>query len=110
LKKNLMPESQSTRPVRRGRLFPEIQWSPEEKARRKAESEAFYQRCREIFERVRPQLIEDHYSWYIGIEPDSGDYFIDSDKELAHQKARQVHPNSVHCLFCLNETGATGRI
>lgn len=51
-----MSATQSAKPARRGRLFPEIQWSPEEKARRKAESEAFYQRCREIFERVRPSL------------------------------------------------------
>lgn len=95
---------------RRGRIFPEIQWSPEEKARRKAESEAFYQRCRVIFEQVRPQLIQQHYGWYIAIEPHSGDYFIDADKMVAHQKARQQHPHSIHCVFCLNETGATGRI
>ncbi|MCU0536524.1 MAG: hypothetical protein MUD14_21765 [Hydrococcus sp. Prado102] len=95
---------------RRGRIFPQIQWSPEEKARRKAIDEAFSQRCRAIFERVHPDLIEEHYGWYIAIEPDSGDYFIDIDKNVAHQKARRNHPNSVHCVFCLNETGATGRI
>jgi hypothetical protein len=105
-----MSAPQSTSAVRRGRIFPEIQWSPEEKARRKAESEVFYQRCREIFERVRTELIEDHYGWYIAIEPDSGDYFIDSDKELASEKAHQKHPHAIHHLFGINETGATGRI
>ena len=96
--------------LRRGRIFPEIQWSAEEKAQRQAEREAFSQRCRAIFEQVRPQLIPEHYGWYVAIEPDSGDYFIDADKMMAHQKARQQHPGSSHCVFCLNETGATGRI
>ena len=105
-----MTQSKPKSTPRRGRIFPEIQWSPEEKARRKAESEAFYQRCRAIFEQVRPQLIQKHYGWYIAIEPDSGDYFIDPDKEVASQKAHQQHPHAIHHMFALNETGATGRI
>ncbi|WP_013325529.1 hypothetical protein [Gloeothece verrucosa] len=103
--------NQSTKKhARRGRIFPEIQWTPEEKARRKAEREAFHQRCQVIFNEVYTKLIEDHYGWYIAIEPLSGEYFIDSDKETAHKKARQAHPNSIHCVFCLNETGACGTI
>jgi hypothetical protein len=106
-----MTESTSPKPARRrGRIFPEITIPPEELARRKAEDEAFFQRCRAIFERVRPEVINKHYGWYIAVEPDSGDYFIDEDKEVASMKARQKHPNAVHCMFCLNETGATGRI
>ena len=105
-----MTQSKPKSTPRRGRIFPEIQWSPEEKARRKAESEAFYQRCRAIFEQVRPQLIQAHYGWYIAIEPDSGDYFIDPDKEVASQKAHQQYPHAIHHMFALNETGATGRI
>jgi hypothetical protein len=105
-----MTHSTPQKPKHRGRIFPEIQWSPEEKARRKAEDEAFYQRCRAMFERVRPNLIEQHYGWYIAIEPDSGDYFIDPNKEAASQKARQKHPNAIHHMFAINETGATGRI
>ncbi|AFZ27002.1 hypothetical protein Cylst_4950 [Cylindrospermum stagnale PCC 7417] len=97
-------------PSRRGRIFPEHTLSPEELARRKAEDEAFDQRCWAIFERVRPEYIENHYGWYIAIEPDSGDYFVDKDKEVASKKARDKHPNVIHFLFCLNETGATGRI
>ncbi len=97
-------------PVRRGWIFPERTLPPEELARRKAEDEAFYQRCRAVFERVRPKFIEQHYGWYIAIEPDSGDYFIDADKMQAHRKARQKHPNADHGVFCLNETGATGTI
>ena len=105
-----MTESTPKQTPRRGRIFPEIIIPPEELARRKAEDEAFYQRCRAVFERVRPKFIEQHYGWYIAIEPESGDYFIDADKEVAHKKALQKHPNTRHFVFCLNETGATGRI
>ncbi|MBD2299531.1 hypothetical protein [Nostoc sp. FACHB-190] len=105
-----MAESTAKQPARRGRIFPERTLSPEELARRKAEDEAFYQHCRAIFERVRPELIKEHYGWYIAIEPNSGDYFIDIDKEMASQKSRQQHPQAIHFMFCLNETGTTGRI
>lgn len=96
--------------VRRGRVFPEIQWSPAEKAKRKAEDEAFYQRCRLIFEQVCPDWIKNHYGWYIAVEPDTGDYFIDADKEKARQKAHQKYPDAVTCMFCFNETGSCGKI
>ncbi|MFN6153005.1 hypothetical protein [Anabaena sp. AL09] len=97
-------------PARRGRIFPELTLSPEELARRKAEDEQFYQRCWAIFERVRPELIKEHYNWYIAVEPDSGDHFIDENKEVASQQAREKHPHAVHCMFRLNEIGAVGRI
>lgn len=105
-----MTESTPKQTPRRGRIFPEIIIPPEELARQKAEREAFHKRCRAIFERVRPELLDKCYGWYIAIEPDSGDYFIDADKEAASLKARQKHSNAIHCMFCLNETGATGRI
>lgn len=105
-----MTQSTPKPPARRGRIFPERTLSPEELARRKAENEAFYQRCRVIFERVRPELIKEHYGWYIAIEPNSGDYFIDEDIEIAHKKALEKYPNAIHCVFCFNETGATGTI
>ena len=106
-----MSESTPQKPApRRGRIFPERTFSPEELARRKAEREVFHRRCRAIFERVRPEWIEEHYGWYIAVEPDSGDYFIDANKEVAHKKALHSYPNAVHCVFCLNETGATGTI
>ena len=41
--------------VRRGRVFPEKQLSPAEKAKIKAEDAVFYERCREVFERVQPE-------------------------------------------------------
>jgi hypothetical protein len=84
--------------------------SPEEIARRKAEREAFAKRCREIFDRVYPELAISYYNWFITIEPESGDYFIDSDKEVAFQKARQKHPSGKIMIMGLNEKGTCGRI
>jgi hypothetical protein len=105
-----MTQSTPKQPARRGRIFPERTLSTEELARRKAEDEAFYQRCRAIFERVRPELIKEHYGWYIAIEPNSGDYFIAHENMQAHKNALEKYPNADHGVFCLNETGATGTI
>ena len=44
------------------------------------------------------------------IEPNSGDYFIDPDEQVAEQKARQKYPSGWLVTFRLNETGAVGRI
>ena len=84
--------------------------SPEEKARREAEDEAFDRRCEEIFQRVYPELVAGHYNWYIYIEPNSGDYFIDQNREVARQKAKQKHPKAIMMAMRLNETGCVGRI
>jgi hypothetical protein len=92
-------------------LFPDRpRLSKEEIARRKAKDDAFDQRCQAIFDQVAPQLIADHYGWSIHIEPNSGDYFIDPDSEVALQKALLQHPNAILLEMCLNETGACGRI
>jgi len=92
-------------------LFPDRpRLSQEEIARRKAEREAFGQRCQAIFDQVAPQLRAEYYGWSIHIEPDSGDYFIDPDPEVCFQKAKQKHPNAIIMEMCLNETGACGRI
>ena len=86
------------------------QLSEEEKARLKTEKEAFSQRCREIFERVSPDLLENHYNWAIMIEPKSGEYTIDPDAETAFEKIRQKYPDARIMEMRLNETGAVGRI
>ncbi|NEP43146.1 MAG: hypothetical protein F6K35_29550 [Okeania sp. SIO2H7] len=105
-----MNSTSKKRTARRGRIFPDINLSPEEIARRKAEREAFGQRCRVVFDRVKPELIEDYYNWFIIIEPDSGDYFIDRDDEIAAKKARQQHPDAWLGTFRINETGVCGLI
>ncbi|MBW4611695.1 MAG: hypothetical protein KME21_00120 [Desmonostoc vinosum HA7617-LM4] len=105
-----MTQLNSHRQSRRGRLFSERTISPEEQAKRQAELEAFQQRCRPIFDRLRPELIEKHYNWFIVIEPNSGDYFIDPDSLVAAQKAHEKHPQGRFFTFKLNETGVCGRI
>jgi len=106
----IVTEAKQTRVVRRGRLFPEIQWSPEKTAQWKAEQEAFRKRCQEIFSRSQPELIKTHYNWYMAVEPDSGDYFIDKDEIVAMQMLRHQHPHSPFYLFRINETGVSGTI
>lgn len=100
------------RKVPRGsRIFPDHPLlSPEEIALRKVEDEEFGRRCRQIFNRVYPELVAKHYNWFILIEPDSGDYFIDPDDEVASQKGHQKHPKAVMLMMRLNETGTCGTI
>lgn len=105
------PTSPSKRQACRDRIFPEYNWSPERIALDKADREAFYKRCRTIFERVRPELIENYYNnWFTVIEPNSENYIVDVDLEVASQKARQQHPNTKLLTFRLNATGACGKI
>ncbi|OCR02126.1 hypothetical protein BCD67_22830 [Oscillatoriales cyanobacterium USR001] len=96
--------------ARRGRIFPDRNWSPERMAKERADRAAFNQQCRAIFDRVKPELIADHYNWFIIIEPESGDYFIDADENFAVQKARQSCPNKKMLTFRINETGTCGKI
>jgi hypothetical protein len=100
------------RKVPRGQpLFPDRPpLSPEEIVRREAENEAFARRCREIFWQVYPELVKEHYNWFIYIEPDSGEYFLDRDRDVARQKAKQKYPTALLMAMCVNETGAVGKI
>ncbi len=102
--------TQSTRVTRRGRIFPEIQWTEEQYAQWKAKQDEFYQRCKPIFDRVQPSLIKTHYNWYMAVEPESGEYFIDMQEMNAIQMSRQKHPKSPVFVFKINETGIAGTI
>ncbi len=102
--------SPSYRPRHRGRLFPEYQIPEEELARRRADKEERCQKARSIFDRICPELLQEHYNWYAIVEPNSGDYFIDIREESAVEKARQKHPESWLVTFRINETGACGKI
>jgi hypothetical protein len=105
-----MTEVKPVRRRRQGRIFPEFTIPPEELARRKAEKNARCQKARRHFEQVYSQLIDEHYNWFITIEPNSGDYFIDPNIEVAEKKARQKYPSGWVVTFRLNETGTCGRI
>lgn len=100
-----------TRVPRGSPLFPERpRLSLEEIAKRKSDREIFAQRCREIFQRVNPELVQKYYDWFIYIEPNSGQYFIDSERTSARQKAKEKYPTAVLMAMCLNETGTVGKI
>jgi len=98
-------------PVRHPSLiFPETQYSPEKKAQGQSESEALYERCKIIFDRLQPELTKTHYNSYIAIEPDNETYIIEKDKMIIYQKIRQTYPNTKNVLFRINETGVSGTI
>ena len=102
----------SKRKALRGRIFPEQTIPPVELARRKAERTKLGLRCREIFERIRPELIGEYYNWYIAIEPDSEEYLIDRKFLGIIQKVKEQYtdPDVRLTIFCLNERGTCGRI
>jgi hypothetical protein len=102
-----MAETKTTRTLRRGRG---IQCTPEQIAQWEAERKEFEDRCLPIFNQVKLELIETHYNWYVTVEPDSGDYFVDKDIEVASQKCREKHPDKIHQAFRINETGVCGTI
>ncbi|OKH52799.1 hypothetical protein NIES2101_13120 [Calothrix sp. HK-06] len=105
-----MTEAKTSRTARRGRIFPEIQWTEEQKAKWRAEQEEFYQRALPVFNRVKPELIKTHYNWFIAVEPDSGEYFVDKDSSVASAQCRDKHPGKIPQVFRINETGTCGSI
>lgn len=105
-----MTETKPTKQLRRGRIFPEIQWTEEQKAQREAEREAFRARCEPLYEKLKPELMQTHYNWYVTIEPDSGEYFINQDEIKGALEARKKYPGADLFTFRINETGVCGTI
>ncbi len=58
-----MSNNNSERVVRRGRVFPEIQATEEEKAKHRARQLEFYHRCWPIFQSLQPRLMKHYYGW-----------------------------------------------
>ncbi|HLO86451.1 MAG TPA: hypothetical protein VK203_15840 [Nostocaceae cyanobacterium] len=100
----------SNRVVHRGRLFPDIQWTEQQKTQYRNELEKHYQRCKIVFERLQPELIQTHHNWFMAVDANSEDYFIEQDEEIATQKCLQKYPNAIPFIFVINETGIAGRI
>ncbi|MGK7903206.1 MAG: hypothetical protein AB4352_17715 [Hormoscilla sp.] len=98
------------RPRRIPRLVAPREISPAEKAQRQAELAEFDRRCYHIFASISPELMAEHYNWFILIEPETGEYFMDEDELVAFQKAREKHPQGKFFFYRLNETGVSGRI
>ena len=49
-------------------------------------------------------------NWFLVIEPNSGDYFLDPMEEIAVQKAREKYPQGLIGIHRINETGACGTL
>jgi hypothetical protein len=96
----------------RSRILPQTTATPEKLERRKVERHQLGARCRAIFERIRPQLIENHYNWLIAIDADSENYLVDPKLEglLELVRLQYTNPNAKLTIFRLNETGACGTI
>jgi hypothetical protein len=96
----------------RTRLLPERVLSPEKIAKRKATRAEFGARCRAVFEKLRPQLIEQYYNWFIAVDPDCEEYLIDPSLEGLVKKIRARYQDGTVKLttYRLNETGVCGRI
>lgn len=65
----------------------------------------FIKRSRLIYDRLCPELSKDYLGWYIAIEPDSSDVFLNANKALAQQEARQKHPERLICIFKVMASG-----
>lgn len=96
---------------RRSRILPPSIIAPEELNRRQEHRHALAMRCRAVFERLRPHLMETHYNWFIAIDPDSEDYLIDQNLQGLTQQIRHSYGNTdvKLTIFRLNETGSCGR-
>jgi hypothetical protein len=108
-----MTESTQKRQVRRGRIFPEYQSSPETRAKRIAEKEKLGKQCRQIFEQIRPQLMSNHYNWFIAIDAETGNYLLDQKFDGLMQKVKANYPSNGKVrltTFRLNEDGYCGLI
>jgi len=46
----------------------------------------------------------------MAIEPNSEEYVVEKDEQVAIQKLRIMHPEAMQVLFKLNKTGACGTI
>jgi hypothetical protein len=98
---------------RRTRILQPNSIAEEEKIRRQEQRDALAMRCRVIFERLRPTLIETHYNWHIAIDPDTEQYLIDPTLKGITRKIRLDYGNSESVkltIFRLNDTGTCGRL
>ncbi|GAA6619737.1 hypothetical protein [Scytonema sp. NUACC26] len=105
-----MTEISSKKKFQQRRTLPGHKLSLGEKLKLPAESEAFYQRCYVIFEKLRPELMSQHYNWFLSIEPDTGDYIIAPNRDNLLLQSCQKYPHKRSFIFRLNETGVCGII
>ncbi|NJO63284.1 MAG: hypothetical protein HC836_35235 [Richelia sp. RM2_1_2] len=97
---------------RRTRILSPTKIASSEQNHHQQENEALAIQCRDIFEKLRPQLIETYYNWHIAIDPNTEEYLIDPRLKGITQKIRDTYgySNQVKLtIFRLNDTGSCGR-
>ena len=98
---------------RRTRITPPSQENSSDFNRNLEQRSELGMRCRAVFERLRPTLIETHYNWHIAIDPDTEQYLIDPSLKGVTQKIRDVYGETSEVkltIFRLNDTGTCGSI
>lgn len=98
---------------KRTRILPALTLAPEEVSHRQEQRNALAVRCRTVFERLRPTLIETHYNWHIAIDPETEQYLIDPTLLGIMQKIHDAYGNTNEVkltIFRLNDTGTCGRL
>ncbi|WP_081402947.1 hypothetical protein [Scytonema hofmannii] len=95
----------------RTRIVPPSPADPEVVQRERDTQRALRERCRPVFERLRPALIETHPNWFIAIDPDTEDYILDPTLRGLTEQISKVHSgNKIRMIFRLNDTGTCGRL
>ena len=65
------------------------------------------QRAQKIYdERLKTDLERDHMDFFVAIEPESGDYFLDRTFSQAAAKARAAHPGRRAAVFRVGHDAA----
>ncbi|MEH1804519.1 hypothetical protein [Nostoc sp.] len=98
---------------RRTRILPASTLVSEEVHQRQEQRDALAMRCRAVFERLRPTLIETYYNWHIAIDPETERYLIDPTLLGIMQKIHDAYGNTNEVkltIFRLNDTGTCGRL
>ncbi|MEH2137486.1 hypothetical protein [Nostoc sp.] len=98
---------------RRTRILPKSNLAPEEVRYLQEHRDALAIKCRAVFERLRPTLIEMHYNWHIAIDPETEYYLIDPTLLGIMQKIHDAYGNTNEVkltIFRLNDTGTCGSL
>ena len=70
-------------------------------------------KCRDIFNRLYPQLIDNYFNWHIAIDPSTEKYLLDPTLIGVTQQIKDVYGDRSELkltIFRLNETGTCGRL
>lgn len=108
---NIMSAMTQLSQPRRTRIVPPSPADPEVVQREQEAQQALEDRCRPLFERLRPTLRETYPNWFIAIDPDTENYLLDPTLRGLTQKISQARRgNTIPMIFRLNDTGTCGRI